>query len=63
MEYPGSEDVHAAVRNWLAVVGSSVYLIRRYLDDGGGANPQVERHLSRIEESLQAAVLALEDPG
>ncbi|HVV48245.1 MAG TPA: hypothetical protein VHO06_01180 [Polyangia bacterium] len=54
-----SDEWVRVVREGLAVARTSVYLLRKHLDGVGAVDAEVEKHLSRIEESLGRATLAL----
>jgi hypothetical protein len=49
-----------AVRDALAVVDTSVYLIRKYLRDNGLVDEYLTKHLSRMEDSVRRAAIALD---
>jgi cob(I)alamin adenosyltransferase len=51
----------AEVRDALAVVQTSVYLIRKQLSDDERETVYLEKHLSRIEASVERATRALAD--
>jgi hypothetical protein len=58
MEPVAPEDA-GTVRDTLAVVDTSIYLIRKYLRDNGLADEYLTKHLSRMEESVRRAAVAL----
>ena len=47
------------VRDALAVVDTSVYLIGKYLSDNGLADEYLMKHLLRLEESVRRAAVVL----
>lgn len=49
----------ASVRDALAVVRTSLYLLRNRLAGGGAVDPYLEKHLSRMEEGITRATSAL----
>jgi hypothetical protein len=53
-------DDAGTVRDALAVVDSSIYLIRKHLNDHGLENEYLARHLARMEESVRRASVALD---
>jgi hypothetical protein len=48
------------VRDALAVIDTSVYLIRKYLSGNCLADEYLTKHLSRIEESVRRAAVVLD---
>lgn len=56
---PPPEDA-GTVRDALAVVETSVYLIRKYLIDNGLADDYLTKHLSRMNESVRRAAVILD---
>jgi hypothetical protein len=50
----------STVRDALAVVDTSVYLIRKYLRENGLADEYLTKHLVRMEESVKRASVALD---
>ena len=57
---PMPPDDTGAVRDALAVVDTSIYLIRKHLGDLALADEYLAKHLSRMEESVRRASAALE---
>ena len=48
------------MRDALAVVDTSAYLIREYLRENGLVDDYLAKHLSRIEENVRRASVALD---
>jgi hypothetical protein len=51
----------SAVRDALAVVETSAFLIRQYLRDKALTDDYLTKHLSRIEENVRRASVALDE--
>ncbi len=56
---PMPPDDAGAVRDALAVVDTSIYLIRKHLTDHALADEYLAKHLARMEESVRRAAVAL----
>ena len=56
---PVPPDDSGTVRDALAVVETSVYLIRKYLTDNDLADEYLTKHLSRMDESVRRAAIIL----
>jgi hypothetical protein len=49
------------VRDALAVIDTSVYLIRKFMSGNALADEYLTKHLSRIEESVRRAAVVLDE--
>jgi len=56
---PVLPDDASRVRDALAIIDTSVYLIRAYLSNNGLEDEYLTRHLARMEESLRRAAAIL----
>ena len=52
-------EVVAGLREEIAIIQTSLYLIRAYLRRDDHLVPDVERHLSRMEDSVKRAVFVV----